>query len=115
MSLVSPNFRSETKYPAFHDLVRLELRENYEDSELRTQGLKVQTNLDPVLQESLENNIKKTKAQLINKYGKSLIELEGAAMAVDISTGEIKAAVGSSNPSKFGLGFFIIPIQPLTR
>ncbi len=27
LRLVSPNFRSETKYPAFHDLVRLELRE----------------------------------------------------------------------------------------
>ena len=113
MSLVSPNFRSETKYPAFHDLVRLELRENYEDSELRTQGLKIQTNLDPVLQESLENNIKKTKAQLINKYGKSLIELEGAAMAVDISTGEIKAVVGSSNPSKFGFNRSINAIRPI--
>ena len=113
LSLVSPNFRSETKYPAFHDLVRLELRENYEDSELRTQGLKVQTNLDPVLQESLENNIKKTKAQLINKYGKSLIELEGAAMAVDISTGEIKAVVGSSNPSKFGFNRSINAIRPI--
>jgi len=113
LSLVSPNFRSETKYPAFHDLVRLELRENYEDSELRTQGLKIQTNLDPVLQESLENNIKKTKAQLINKYGKSLIELEGAAMAVDISTGEIKAAVGSSNPSKFGFNRSINAIRPI--
>ena len=113
LSLVSPNFRSETKYPAFHDLVRLELRENYEDSELRTQGLKIQTNLDPVLQESLENNIKKTKAQLINKYGKSLIELEGAAMAVDISTGEIKAVVGSSNPSKFGFNRSINAIRPI--
>jgi len=113
LRVVSPNFRSETKYPAFHDLVRLELRENYEDSELRTQGLKIQTNLDPVLQDSLENNIKKTKAQLIKKYGKRLIELEGAAMAVDISTGEIKAVVGSSNPSKFGFNRSINAIRPI--
>jgi len=49
LKVVPPSFRSETKYPAFHDLVRLELRENYEDAELRTQGLKIQTNLDPVL------------------------------------------------------------------
>ena len=113
LGIVSPSFRSETKYPAFHDLVRLELRENYEDSELRTTGLKIQTNLDPVLQESLEYNIKKTKNQLVKKYGNQLIELEGAAMAVDISTGEIKAVVGSSNPSKFGFNRSINAIRPI--
>jgi penicillin-binding protein 1B len=113
LKVVSPSFRSETKYPAFHDLVRLELRENYEDSELRTQGLKIHTNLDPVFQESLENSIKKTKAQLIKKYGNKLIELEGAAMAVDISTGEIKAVIGSSDPSKFGFNRSINAIRPI--
>ncbi len=113
LKIISPNFRSETKYPAFHDLVRLELRENYEDSELRTQGLKIQTNLDPVLQESLENSIKKTKSQLINKYGKRLTELEGAALAVDIASGEIKAVVGSSDPSKFGFNRSLNAIRPI--
>ncbi len=113
LGIVSPSFRSETKYPAFHDLVRLELRENYEDSELRTQGLKVQTNLDPVLQDSLEFNIKKTKNQLVKKYGDRLIELEGAAIAVDISTGEIKAVVGSSDPAKFGFNRSINAIRPI--
>ena len=113
LRVVSPSFRSETKYPAFHDLVRLELRENYEDSELRTQGLKIQTNLDPVLQESLENSIKKTKSQLINKYGKRLTELEGAALAVDIASGEIKAVVGSSDPSKFGFNRSLNAIRPI--
>ena len=113
LKVVSPSFRSETKYPAFHDLVRLELRENYEDSELRTQGLKIQTNLDPVLQASLETSIKKNKTKLIKNYGKSIIELEGAALAVDITSGEIKAVVGSSNPSKFGFNRSINAIRPI--
>lgn len=113
LGIVSASFRSETKYPAFHDLVRLELRKNYKDSELRTQGLKIQTNLDPVLQESLENSIQNTKDQLIKKYGKKLVELEGAAIAVDISTGEIQAVVGSSNPSKFGFNRSINAIRPI--
>ena len=113
LRVVSPNFRSETRYPAFHDLVRLELRENYEDSELRTQGLKIQTNLDPVFQESLESSIKKTKIELIKKYGNKLIELEGAAIAVDITSGEIKAVVGSSSPSKFGFNRSINAIRPI--
>ena len=113
LKVVSPSFRSETKYPAFHDLVRLELRENYEDSELRTQGLKIQTNLDPVFQDSLERSIKETKAQLVEKYGERLLDLEGAAMVVNISSGEIQAVVGSSNPSKFGFNRSINAIRPI--
>ncbi len=113
LRVVPPSFRSETRYPAFHDLVRLELRENYQDSELRTQGLRIQTNLDPVLQESLESSIKKTKIELVNKYGNKLNELEGAAIAVDIISGEIKAVVGSSSPSKFGFNRSINAIRPI--
>ena len=62
-----PNYRTETRYPAFHDIVRLELQKNFDEKELRTKGLAVETNLDPVLQDSLENNLEKTKLQLIKK------------------------------------------------
>ena len=62
----------------------------------------VETNLDPVLQDSLENNLRKTKLQLIKKYGSRLDELEGAAIAVDISSGEVKAVAGSTKPSSYG-------------
>ena len=113
LRVIKPSFRSETRYPAFHDLVRLELRENYQDSELRTQGLRIQTNLDPVLQESLESSIKKTKLELVNKYGNKLNELEGAAIAVDIISGEVKAVVGSSSPSEFGFNRSINAIRPI--
>ena len=76
LNVSKPNYRTETKYPAFHDIVRLELQKNFDERELRTRGLVVETNIDPVLQESLENNIKKTKTQLIKKYGSKLEEIE---------------------------------------
>ena len=113
LKVVSPSFRSETKYPAFHDLVRLELRENFADSDLRTKGLSIQTNIDPVFQESLESSIIKTKEELIKKYGERLKDLEGAAIAVDITSGEIKAVVGSTAPSKYGFNRSINAIRPI--
>ena len=36
-----PNYRTETRYPAFHDIVRLELQKNFNEKELRTKGLAV--------------------------------------------------------------------------
>ena len=90
LGLSAPNYRTETKYPAFHDLVRLELQKNFDEEELRTKGLAIETNIDPVLQESLENSIRETKQQLIKKYGTKLNDLEGSAIAVDVTNGEIK-------------------------
>ena len=108
-----PNYRTETRYPAFHDIVRLELQKNFNERELRTKGLAVETNLDPVLQDSLENNLQKTKLQLIKKYGSRLEELEGAAIAVDISSGEVKAVAGSTEPSSYGFNRSINALRPI--
>ena len=75
LGISAPNYRTETKYPAFHDLVRLELQENFNERDLRTNGLAIETNLDPILQDALEVAIVKTKNQLINKYGTKLNDL----------------------------------------
>ena len=113
LNLSAPNYRTETKYPAFHDLVRMELQKNFDENELRTKGLSIETNIDPVLQESLENSIRNTREQLVKKYGNRLSELEGAAIAVDITSGEIKSVVGSTNPSSYGFNRSINAIRPI--
>ena len=113
LGIAPPNYRTETKHPAFHDIVRLELQKNFDERELRTQGLAIETNLDPVLQESLERSLSETKKQLIKKYGSNLSELEGAALAVDISNGEVRAAVGSTQPYSYGFNRSINAIRPI--
>ena len=80
---------------------------------LELKGLAIETNLDPVLQDSLENNLQKTKLQLIKKYGSRLEGLEGAAIAVDISSGEVKAVAGSTEPSSYGFNRSINAARPI--
>ena len=113
LGISSPNYRTETKYPAFHDLVRIELQKNFNESELRPKGFAIETNLAPVLQESLQKNIVKSKKELVRKYGNKLSDIEGAAIAVDITTGEIKAVVGSTSPSSYGFNRSINAIRPI--
>ena len=113
LGVARPNYRTETKYPAFHDLVRIELQENFNEKDLRTKGLSIETNVDPILQDALEKSIIKTKAQLIKKYGKKLSDIEGAAIAVDVSNGEVKAVVGSTAPSAYGFNRSINAIRPI--
>ena len=70
-------------------------RKNFKERDLRTEGLKVITNLDPVIQDLLESNLKETKKELIKRYGKRLNDLQGAALVIDSFTGEIKGTVGN--------------------
>ena len=113
LGIASPNYRTETKHPAFHDIVRLELQKNFDERDLRTKGLAIETNLDPVFQNSLEKSLIETKKQLIKKYGSKLSDLQGAAIAVDTSNGEVRAAVGSTKPSSYGFNRSINAIRPI--
>ena len=56
LKVIPPSFKSLSKYPSFNDIVILDLRKNFDDSDLRTKGLKIITNLDPVVQDYLEES-----------------------------------------------------------
>ena len=113
IALIKPRFRGETRYPSFHDLVRIELKNNFKERDLRTKGLKIYTNLDPVLQRVLEDSLKITKKDLVKNYGDRLKEIEGAAVIIDFSSGEVKALAGGIDPSSFGFNRALNAIRPV--
>ena len=113
LKVIKPSFRSQSKHPAFSDLVTIDLRRNFKDKDLRTKGLRVYTNMDPVFQLTLEESIKKTKRNLIEKYGSRLEGVQMAAIVIDSLTGEIKASVGSSNPREFGFNRVLNASRPV--
>ncbi|MBS1992865.1 MAG: PBP1A family penicillin-binding protein [Cyanobacteria bacterium SZAS LIN-2] len=82
------------KYPYYITYVLETLRERFSQAEMRTQGLKVYTNLDPVAQELAE----KTLAEGIKKAPKGVTQ--GALVSISVRDGEVMAMVG-------GVGDFI--------
>ncbi len=77
--------------PAYFQQIRRELEQKLGDRFTRDIGLKVFTSLDPVSQQELEDAISTKVPQLSRTAGQ---ELEGAAIAVDRNSGEIRAMVG---------------------
>ncbi|ALG69388.2 penicillin-binding protein 1B [Beggiatoa leptomitoformis] len=79
-------------YPAFLELVRRQLREDYREEDLRNEGLQVFTTLDPFIQNLAEkamvDGIKKL-AKTNRRFG----ELEGAMVVTSSEGGEILALV----------------------
>ena len=113
LKVIPPSFKSLSKYPAFNDIVILDLRKNFDDSDLRTKGLKIITNLDPVVQDYLEESIKDTKLKLKRRYGSQLNGLEGAGIVIDSFSGEVVAAIGSTKPNNYGFNRAINAVRPI--
>ena len=84
----------ESRYPAFMDLVKRQLRHDYKDSDLRSEGLRVYTTLDPWAQHQLEQSIEQQTDALQKRYGKPLTNLEAAGVITASNTGEVVAVVG---------------------
>ena len=86
------------RYPAFLDLVRLQLRENYPDAQLQRAGLAVYTTLAPMTQTLAEQALSKT----IDTLGRKQPELEGAMIVTGARDGEVQALIGARDPSDPG-------------
>lgn len=86
------------EYPAFLDLVKRQLRRDYRDEDLQSEGLKIFTTMSPTVQLQTENAIKKRVAGM-NKKDK---HLQAAAIVTAVGSGEILALVGDRNPRYSG-------------
>jgi penicillin-binding protein 1B len=88
-----------TPYPAFLQLVHRQLRRDYDEADLRTEGLRVFTTLDPRVQEAAEAALSKRLAQFDKerRFGREP-GLEGAVVVTDPQSGEVQAVVGGRDP-----------------
>lgn len=90
------------EYPAFLDLVRRQLRSDYADSDLTSEGLRIYTSLDPIIQRSAEQAMSKRLEQLESGYRMPDNSLQGAMVVASTESGEVEAVVGDRNPRYFG-------------
>ena len=84
-------------YPAFIDLVKMQLQQDYDADDLRSEGLRVFTTLDPYVQFVTEQAIVKTLPKLSSDK-----ELQTAAVVVSPTNGDVLAIVGDRKPSYKG-------------
>ena len=80
-------------HPAFLDLVRRQLRQDYDDSDLRSEGLKIFTTLDPHVQRAAERALV-TRLASLDAARKGTPPLEGAIVVTSTGNGEVQALVG---------------------
>ncbi len=84
-------------YPAFVELVHRQLRRDYREEDLRSEGLQIFTTLDPLVQTSAERALTTRLTQLERDRRIPPKALEGAAVVSHSQNGEVQALVGGRN------------------
>lgn len=89
-----------TRYPAFFGLLRKQLLQYYQETDLRSEGLQIFTTLDPRTQAAAETALVTRLARMDKKQsGSDAPRLEGAAVVTNSQNGEVLAVVGGRDPS----------------
>lgn len=85
-----------SKFPDFMDIVRRQLRSEYQEMDLTNKGVRIFSTLDPVAQTRVETAFKTSVARLASGNPKRLKDLQGAVLVSNPQNGELIAAVGST-------------------
>lgn len=94
--------KGKASYPAYLDLVRRQIRRDYNDKDLATQGLRIFSNFDPLWQWRTQDAVVDGINRLEKRFGHKLSGLEGAAVVVNNNSAEVIAIVGSKQPRVAG-------------
>jgi penicillin-binding protein 1B len=82
------------RYLAFIDLVKRQLKRDYQDEDLRSEGLRIFTTLSPMAQHIQERAIQRHLDQLESGEGINSNSLQAAALITDTRSGEVLALSG---------------------
>jgi penicillin-binding protein 1B len=92
---VAPRAATGTSpYPAFLQYVHRQLQRDYREEDLRSEGLRIFTTLDPRIQRSAELALSQRLDQLEKSRKLPLNTLEGSVVVSSTQTGEVQAMVG---------------------
>ena len=96
LGIVAEGEARTTTYPAFMELVKRQLNEDYNENDLRSEGLRIFTTLSPMVQRQAEKSMQQRVAQLEKQFKTK--QVQGSMVVTSVGGGEILALLGDVNP-----------------
>lgn len=87
---------TNSSFPAFVDLVKRQLKQDYRDEDLTEEGLRIFTSFDPILQTKAEAAMGETMKRIDGRKGAE--NVESAMVVTNPETGEVQALLGGRDP-----------------
>jgi len=104
---------AQSRYPAFLSLVKQQLTRDYDETDLKTTGLKIFTTLKPNVQQAAENALVSELKQLERQYRLKRGKLQGAVIVVSPQEGEVLAVVGDRKTRYQGFNRALHAYRPI--
>lgn len=98
LGLIENGSKQLGDYPAFLDLVKRQLQEDYNAEDLQSEGLRIFTTMSPQIQQQTERAVK----QKMQGFVQGDKQLQAAAVITAVGSGEVLAVVGDRNPRYSG-------------
>lgn len=99
--------------PAFMDLIRRQLRRDYQQADLNSEGLHIFSTLDPWVQQQAEKSLSDQLKRLEQARKLDAGLLQGAIVLAEVETGEISALVGDRKPRYAGFNRALDAVRPV--
>jgi len=93
-------------YPAYLDLVRRQLRRDYSEQSMQTEGMKIYTAFDPIVQFHAEASL----ASVLTRQAKGI---EAAMVVTDVENGDVIAVVGGRQMRYAGFNRALDAVRPI--
>ncbi|OOG25916.1 penicillin-binding protein 1B [Thioalkalivibrio denitrificans] len=102
-----------TPFPAFLDLVRAQLRRDYREQDLQSEGLLIFSTLDPGIQLASEGAVADRLNRIEGTRGLEVGTLQAGVVVSAVDSGEVLAVVGDRNPRHAGFNRAINARRPV--
>ncbi|WP_372867582.1 penicillin-binding transpeptidase domain-containing protein, partial [Pseudomonas sp.] len=102
---------ADSSYPAFLDLVKRQLREDYREEDLTEEGLRIFTSFDPILQLKAESALADSLKRLSGRKG--VDQVEAGMVVTNPETGEVQVLIGSRQPGYAGFNRALDALRPI--
>ncbi|MDD5461025.1 MAG: penicillin-binding protein 1B [Methylococcales bacterium] len=111
LSVIPRSQRSSNRYPGFLDLIKRQLKQDYREEDLTSQGLRIFTTLDTQVQDTLEKTVAAKLSQLEKLPHAD--NLEAAVIVTRRDSGEIAALTGGRENLPGGFNRALDAIRPI--
>jgi penicillin-binding protein 1B len=113
LSVSAQRGASSVRHPAFFDLVRRQLRRDYRDEDLRSEGLRIFTTLDPLVQADVERVVASELPALEKARKLPRGKLQAAVIVSRGEGGEVLAVTGGRRPRYAGFNRALDAVRPI--
>lgn len=100
-------------YPAFMEMLKDQLRREYDEYDLTAKGLQVFSTLDPIAQRAAEQALAEQLAGIERNRGLPAGSLEGAVVVTGIEGAEVHAVVGGREARFAGFNRALAAVRPI--